>query len=66
MTAIFPDMCKIVKVIPVHKRGKSVNDNYRPLSLLPVQSRNLEKNCKYALFQNTYKLIIYSWLNNMD
>ena len=47
MTATFPDMCKIAKVIVVHKGRESVNDNFRPISLLPVLSKILE-NCKHA------------------
>ena len=42
MIATFPDMHKIAKVIPVHKGRESVNDNYRPISLLPVLTRILE------------------------
>ena len=34
MTATFPDMCKISKVIPVHKGGESFNDNYRPIFIV--------------------------------
>ena len=43
MTATFPYMCKIAELIPEHKGGESVNDNYRPISLLPVLSGILEK-----------------------
>ena len=43
MTATFPDMCKTAKLIPVHKGGESVNDNYRPISFLLVPSKILEK-----------------------
>ena len=35
---------KKAKVIPVHKRGQKTNVNYyRPISLLPVLSKLLEK-----------------------
>ena len=44
MTATFPEMCKIAEVIPVHKGGESVNNNYTSTSLLPVLSKILEKN----------------------
>ena len=43
MTATFADMCKIVKVIPLHKGWESVNDKYRPISLLLFLSKILEK-----------------------
>ena len=48
MTDTFPYMCKIAKVIPVYKEVESVNDNYRPISLLPVLSKILGKNCGHA------------------
>ena len=40
----FPDLMKIAKVIPLHKGGPRDNvDNYRPISLLPVISKVLER-----------------------
>ena len=40
----FPDGMKISKVIPLHKTGnKHIFNNYRPISLLPVLSKVLEK-----------------------
>ena len=41
MTATFPGMCKIAKVITVHKGGESVNDNYRPISLKRLHNLSL-------------------------
>ena len=40
---IFPDQCKIAKVVPIHKNG-DVNDyhNYRPISILSTLSKIFE------------------------
>ena len=41
---VFPDLMKIVKVLPLFKTGDSTTpNNYRPISLLPVISKVLEK-----------------------
>ena len=41
---IYPDLFKVAKVIPLHKNGaKDNSDNYRPILLLPVLSKVLEK-----------------------
>ena len=43
-SGIFPDCLKIAKVKPLFKGGDSGNlDNYRPISLLPVISRIIER-----------------------
>jgi hypothetical protein len=39
-----PSMWKIAKVIPIHKKGAHNNpENYRPISVLPVLSKVLER-----------------------
>ena len=40
---IYPDQLKQAKVIPLHKGGKNDVDNYRPILLLAVMSKILEK-----------------------
>ena len=43
-SGVFPDLMKVAKVIPLHKTGETnVLDNYRPISLLPVISKVLER-----------------------
>ena len=43
-SGIFPDQLKTANVVPVHKRGdKKDKQNYRPIALLSVFSKLLEK-----------------------
>ena len=51
-TGIFPERLKLAKVIPVFKKGDSkLINNYRPISLLPVISKVLEKHIANQLSQ---------------
>ena len=44
LNGIFPDNCKIAKVIPIHKKGKKDNpSNFRPISILTCISKVIEK-----------------------
>jgi hypothetical protein len=53
-TGIVPDEMKIAEVIPIYK-GKDSDPhsfgNYRPISLLPVFSKVLEKAVHYQLYK---------------
>lgn len=41
---VFPDELKLADVIPVHKRDETTcKENYRPISLLPILSKVLER-----------------------
>ena len=55
-TGIFPDALKIAKVLPVFKSGDDfLLSNYRPISVLPVFSKILERilyNRTYEYFNN--------------
>ena len=43
-TSLVPNKLKIAKVIPLHKSGnKALPDNYRPISVLPVLSKILDR-----------------------
>ena len=43
-TGNFPDKLNCAKVIPIYKKGDNTNlDNYRPISILPTVSKNLER-----------------------
>ena len=44
-TGVFPNLMKLAKLIPLHKGGeRDVCDNYRPISLLPIISKILERH----------------------
>lgn len=50
-TGIIPKKMKIAKVSPVYKNGKKTDlNNYRPISILPVISKILEKLINFRLF----------------
>ena len=40
---LVPDMAKLAKIISIYKEDKKKISNYRPISLLPVISKILEK-----------------------
>ncbi len=43
-TGIFPDDLKLAKIIPIHKEGdKAECGNYRPISVIPIVAKILEK-----------------------
>ena len=55
---IFPECLKTAKLLPVFKKGNTMNmDNYRPISLLPVLSKVFEKvlnNKLTSIIENKY------------
>lgn len=62
-TGSFPDKLKIAKVRPLHKKGLETEiENYRPVSLLSVFSKILEKimHKRLVSFLNDHKIITAS------
>ena len=58
---IFPDIWKHANVVPVHKKNeKNVKGNYRPISLLPIFGKILEK----LIFDSLYSHLVSSKLLN--
>ena len=52
-SGVFPDLMKVAKVLPLYKGGEqSIPDNYRPISLLPVISKILERCVYITLLQH--------------
>ena len=44
LTGIYPDLLKIVKIVPIHKGGSSQDvNNYQPISLLSIFEKIIEK-----------------------
>jgi len=49
-TGNVPDNLKVAKIVPVYKKGDPLSlDNYRPIAILPVISKILEKIVKIRL-----------------
>ena len=53
---IFPDILKIAKITPIHKKECKLNfQNYRPISLLSVLSKNFEKKIYTRIYSYLVK-----------
>jgi hypothetical protein len=58
---IFPEKLKSSKIIPIHKKGnKKLIGNYRPIALLPIISKILEKLICNRLVNYFEKFLIFS------
>uniref|UniRef100_A0A8C5WJ28 Reverse transcriptase domain-containing protein n=1 Tax=Leptobrachium leishanense TaxID=445787 RepID=A0A8C5WJ28_9ANUR len=54
-TGLIPKLWKTARVVPIYKSGdNTLLSNYRPISLLPVMSKILEK-CLYTLLRDYYQ-----------
>ena len=53
-TGIFPTAWKSAKVIPIYKKGDpTLKTNYRPISILPIISKIIERHVSYSLYNYT-------------
>ena len=57
--SIFPDSLKIVKVAPIFKSGDKHVSSCRPLSILPVISKDLER----VMYNRVYNHLDYNHLS---
>ena len=56
LLGIFPDILKIARIIPLHKKECKLNfQNYRPISLLSVFSKNFEKTIYTRIYSYLVK-----------
>ena len=52
VTGIFPDLCKLAKVVTIFKKDDPMDCvNYRPISLLPAFSKHFEKIIYTRMYQ---------------
>ena len=59
---IFPDAWKCANVVPVHKKNeKNLQENYRPISLLPIFGKILDK----LIFDSLYSHLVANNLLNL-
>ena len=50
---VFPGIWKCANIVPVHKKNeKNRKSNYRPMSLLPIFGKILEKLMYYSLYSH--------------
>ena len=62
-----PDTMKLAKVIPIYKsKDKQMLNNYRPISLLPIFSKILEKVVYQMLFTSTEQAFGVCKLQQLD
>ena len=65
-TGVYPDTWKRSNIIPVHQKGdKQIVNNYRPVSLLPISRKILEKLIFDSIiaFLNENKLLSDAYVN---
>ena len=61
-TGVFPDVLKEARVFPIHKGGPSEDpSNYRPISILPIVSKVIEKTCHQAFICLSEQVQAFTW-----
>ena len=61
-TRVYPDTLKKSNIVPVHETGdKQIVNNYRPVSLLPICSKILEKIIFDSIMRFLNKKIFSKW-----
>jgi len=59
--SVFPDNLKVAKVTPIFKAGDSTKvGNYRPVSVLPIFSKILERIIYNRIYSHLIKITYYS------
>ena len=61
-TQTFPSKWKVAKVIPIYKGegNRYEKSNYRPISVLPIQSKLLEKHICEHMYIGSYNIETFS------
>ena len=62
-TGVFPDNLKVAVITPIHKSGsQKCVDNFRPISVLPVLSRIVEKalHRRLLIYMNRHLKLLYN------
>ena len=66
-TGIVPDLLKIAKVVPIHKKcQRNLAENYRPISLLSIFDKIMEKLMYKRLYVFFPKKIEFCTNTNLD
>ena len=62
-TSIYPDQWKLANVVPIYKKkDKQLVKNYRPISLLPICGKKIEK----LVFDSLYSYLVSKNLINKN
>ena len=63
----YPDLLKLVKVIPIYKGGETQDvNNYRPISLLSIFDKIIEKIMHKRLYAFLERHIMFYFRINLD